>query len=64
VPAGGIEILCLEGSFSERDELFIARSWLRLPQGDFLNAKIGSSGCTVWIKEGHLRTLRFPPGAS
>lgn len=64
VPAGGIEILCLEGSFSERDELFIARSWLRLPPGDLLNAKTGSNGCTVWIKEGHLRKLHFPPAAS
>jgi len=52
---GGIEMLCLEGSFTEGDERFARWSWLRLPVGAALNATAGARGCRVWIKEGHLR---------
>ncbi len=54
---GGLEILCLEGSFTEGGEVFDAQSWLRLPVNAPLNAAAGSDGCRVWIKEGHLRGL-------
>jgi len=57
-PDGGLEILCLEGSFTEGGELFDIQSWLRLPVDAPLNAAAGPDGCRVWIKEGHLRTLR------
>ena len=33
-PAGGIELLVLEGGFSEDGDAFVAQSWLRLPVGD------------------------------
>jgi hypothetical protein len=59
-PVGGIEMLVLEGSFLEADEVFSKHSWLRLPIGVRLAAKAGPEGCLVWVKEGHLR--HAPPG--
>jgi hypothetical protein len=52
---GGLEILCLEGTFREGGETFAARSWLRLPVGATLNATAGDDGCRIWLKQGHLR---------
>lgn len=54
-PRGGLEILCLEGSFGERGESFGRWSWLRLPDGAPLSVQAGAGGCRVWLKEGHLR---------
>ncbi|HMQ93475.1 MAG TPA: cupin domain-containing protein [Amaricoccus sp.] len=54
-PRGGIEILCLDGGFSEGGESFGRWSWLRLPDGAPLSALAGARGCRVWMKEGHLR---------
>ena len=51
---GGIELLVLEGSFSENGETFSRHSWLRLPTGSTLAAKAGAQGCKVWVKSGHL----------
>jgi hypothetical protein len=51
---GGIEILGLAGDFTARGERFTPESWLRLPPGSTLAAKVGSAGCKVWIKSGHL----------
>lgn len=58
---GGIELLVLNGGFSEGGETFMSQSWLRLPNGAALNARVAESGCTVWIKTGHLaRPPRAP----
>jgi hypothetical protein len=58
---GGIELLVLEGSFTEGDEEFTRLSWLRLPAGATLQATAGSAGCKVWVKSGHLaREPRLP----
>jgi len=54
-PEGGIEILVLEGSFTESGETFSAQSWLRLPVRGRLAARAGPQGCRIWVKEGHLR---------
>lgn len=51
---GGIELLVLEGSFSESAEEFTEMSWLRLPAGSMLRADAGAEGCRVWVKTGHL----------
>jgi hypothetical protein len=51
---GGIEILALDGHFTESAEDFTAQSWLRLPAGATLRAKAGAQGCKVWVKTGHL----------
>lgn len=53
-PEGGIEILAIEGSFSEGGERFAAQDWLRLPIGAPLSAVAGPEGARVWIKTGHL----------
>jgi ChrR Cupin-like domain len=51
---GGIELLVLDGSFSEAGEEFTCYSWLRLPAGSRLRASAGWGGCKVWVKSGHL----------
>ncbi len=53
-PEGGIELLVLEGGFTEGGETFVPQSWLRLPPGASLTATAGAQGCRVWVKEGHL----------
>jgi ChrR Cupin-like domain len=55
---GGAEVLVLEGGFKEAGESFEPHSWLRLPVGYSLRATAGSDGCTLWVKTGHLRTVR------
>jgi anti-sigma factor ChrR (cupin superfamily) len=56
---GGIELLVLDGSFTEADEVFELQSWLRLPVEATLRATAGPQGCRVWVKTGH---LKHPPG--
>ena len=51
---GGMELLVLEGDFTEGGEIFRPQSWLRLPCGSTLNAVAGRSGCRVWVKAAHL----------
>jgi hypothetical protein len=51
---GGMEILVLDGDFSESTELFTAQSWLRLPDKATLHARAGAHGCRMWVKSGHL----------
>lgn len=59
---GGIELLVLEGSFTEGGENFTRQSWLRLPAGAILRAAAGPEGCRVWVKSGHLaRAPQAPP---
>jgi hypothetical protein len=57
VPHGG-EVLVLDGSFGQSGERFEPLSWLRLPAGSVFEAKAGPEGCRVWIKTGHLLTVR------
>ena len=60
---GGIEVLVLDGSFSEGGEIFAEQSWLRLPKGSRLNARAGAHGARVWVKSGHLAEPPQAPGA-
>jgi anti-sigma factor ChrR (cupin superfamily) len=57
---GGIEILVLEGSLSEGDDILQAGSWLRLPEGVPLRAKAGPDGAKLWMKTGHLPFAAAP----
>jgi ChrR Cupin-like domain len=57
-PDGGLEVLVLEGGFSESGETFSAQSWLRLPIGAHFSARAATDGCRVWVKEGHLRHVQ------
>ena len=60
---GGMELLALEGGFTEGGERFEPQSWLRLPPGSRLRAVASSQGCRVWIKEGHLAHVRGAPAS-
>ncbi len=51
---GGIELLVLDGDFTEGGEEFNRHSWLRLPAGSALRATAGRHGCRLWAKWGHL----------
>lgn len=60
---GGIELLVLEGGFTESGEGFTPLSWLRLPPGRPLEARTGANGCKLWVKSGHLAHVRAVPAA-
>src|ERR1700730_5572379 len=51
---GGLELLVLDGSFTEGGEEFARYAWLRLPGGATLRAAAGPRGCRLWVKSGHL----------
>jgi hypothetical protein len=55
---GGAELLVLDGEFNEAGERFEPLSWLRLPAGSLLQATAGPQGCRIWIKTGHLLTIK------
>ena len=52
---GGLEILVLEGGFTEGGEDFRPQSWLRLPRNSRAQVQAGPEGARVWIKRDHLR---------
>src|SRR5262249_37877253 len=59
--SGGMEVLVLAGSFSERGEAFVLQSWLRLPTDGAAWAMLGVTGARVWIKRGPLAEMPQPP---
>ena len=58
--AGGGEILLLEGDLQTPEGKMSRHDWLRLPQGDVIDATAGPQGARFWVKEGHLRHIRLP----
>jgi len=46
----GLELLVLEGGFADRTDSLNRWSWLRLPPGESLNARVGPHGARVWFK--------------
>lgn len=48
--SAGLELLVLEGSFTDAGEVFEPQSWLRLPKGSELDIVAGTAGCQVWVK--------------
>jgi len=56
--SGGLELLVLEGSFTDGDEKLVLHSWLRLPAGYVLKASTATIGCTVWVKSASLENAR------
>jgi hypothetical protein len=52
--SGGLEIFMLDGELIESGDCLVKDSWLRLPVGSQLNAKVGENGAKFWIKRGHL----------
>ena len=58
--AGGLELLVLSGGLSDGQDTLVKGSWLRLPEGEALNATAGETGASVWIKTGHLPFAKAP----
>lgn len=56
LPVGGLEVFVIDGSFTENGESLRRWSWLRLPAGAPLHARVGPKGARLWVKEGHLAT--------
>jgi len=59
--AHGLEVLVVDGSFSESGESFEKQSWLRLPTNTSVVAETGLEGCKVWIKRNHLKETPTAP---
>jgi anti-sigma factor ChrR (cupin superfamily) len=59
----GLELLVLDGGFTEGAERFEPQSWLRLPVGAAARATAGAEGARVWIKRGHLAQPIRTPGS-
>ncbi|MFE8070796.1 cupin domain-containing protein [Marinobacteraceae bacterium S3BR75-40.1] len=57
---GGIEILVLAGSLCADSVTLHRHSWLRLPPGQFFEGAAGPQGARIWMKTGHLQTIRQP----
>lgn len=52
--AAGLELLVIEGDFTDGAERFSYQSWLRLPPRSAARVRAGDKGCKVWVKAGHL----------
>ena len=50
----GLELLVLDGSFTDGTELLEKHTWLRLPPGQHLKARTGANGARIWLKAGAL----------
>lgn len=62
---GGVEVFVLDGRFEESGDQLRTQSWLRVPVGGRIQAKVGRNGARVWIKSGHLRfTKKFLTSAA
>lgn len=53
----GLEVLVLEGDFTEGQDSLNVHSWLRMPIGSSMCAKVGPNGARVWLKHNHLRNV-------
>lgn len=59
--SAGLELVVLEGDFSDASDCFRYQSWLRLPPWSVERVQAGPQGCRVWVKSGHLaRAQRIP----
>lgn len=52
-PAGGAEMLVVDGELEYEDELLCRECWLRLPEGQDAGLRAVSQA-TIWLKTGHL----------
>lgn len=60
---GGEEILVLDGVFQDEHGRYPAGSWLRNPPGS-VHGPWSDSGCTIWVKTGHLPISLGPDGSA
>ena len=61
---GGMELLVVDGGFTEGVESFEPQSWIRLPPGARLRATVAASGCRLWVKAGHLLYAQIAPATA
>ncbi len=54
---GGLELFVLEGALEDSGGRFERGAWLRLPDGDTLDAH-SRDGCTLYVKAGGVASLR------
>lgn len=59
LPEGG-EFLVLQGEFQEGSDILRTQSWLRVPKGGRLDARVGAGGARIWVKIRHLRFVSPP----
>ena len=52
--AQGLELLVLAGTFTNGTDTLATQSWLRLPAGKALHARVGAEGARVWFKSAPL----------
>lgn len=57
---GGLELFVLSGEASEKGDTLKRWSWLRLPDGEDLDAIAGPEGAEVWVKSRHLGNIKIP----
>ncbi|MBD2842320.1 cupin domain-containing protein [Erythrobacter rubeus] len=57
---GGFELLVLSGSIDHASETYAAQDWLRWPPGQSAVLVAGSEDARLWIKRGHLASIRVP----
>jgi anti-sigma factor ChrR (cupin superfamily) len=53
-PAGGAELLVLEGRIADGDRRYKPGTWMRLPAGDRPGFTAGEKGVRFYLKTGHL----------
>lgn len=56
----GMELLVLDGELNDNGDRLDRLSWLRLPCGSTLSARAGNQGAKIWVKSGHLHSIRTP----
>lgn len=61
VNAQGLELLVLAGGFTDGADSLVRWSWLRLPAGEPLRARVGPEGAYVWFKSAPLLHDRVCP---
>jgi len=59
---GGEELFVIDGEARDTDTLYTTWSWVRRPRGT-APALISDSGCTLYVKRGHLAHPPPPPGS-
>ena len=59
-PQGGLELLMIDGTFTDAGETLRKGSWLRLPEGESLHGFAGENGAKIWMKTGHLPFAQAP----
>lgn len=60
---GGEEILVLDGVFQDEQGSYPHGSWLRNPPGS-VHSPWSETGCTIWVKTGHLPVSLGPDGSA